>query len=71
MRQARQEVERVKLVQRREFARFDRVAPALLAIALMLELFVLAAVVILIVAFVDDDDLPGPRRCFAHATGNR
>jgi hypothetical protein len=34
-------------------------------------LLLLAAALIVIVAFANDDDLPGPRRCFAQAAGAR
>jgi hypothetical protein len=34
-------------------------------------LLLLAAALIVIVAFANDDDLPGPRRCFAQAHGAR
>jgi hypothetical protein len=34
-------------------------------------LLLLLAALIVIVAFANDDDLPGPRRCFAPAAGAR
>jgi hypothetical protein len=34
-------------------------------------LLLLLAALIVIVAFANDDDLPGPRRCFAAASGAR
>jgi hypothetical protein len=58
-------------VQRREFGQSDPVASSLLACVSMVELLLLAAAVIMIVVFANDDDLPGPRRCFAQAAGAR
>ena len=34
-------------------------------------LFLLVAAVVVLIAFANDDDLPGPRRCFARAGGPR